>query len=126
MNSSHPPELKGFHTKNMIHALAVFMIPALAGGWAFYRQESFSAQDELQSALHWTFMGGVALFMLTILFKALVTVPRCSKCNCKMRQLETITITERALFNIRSETKWRVVECPLCHDRYRIPGLSQG
>lgn len=126
MSESYPPELKGYHTKTMIRAFMVIALPLGAWTWAYYRQEAFNAKDDLQSALHWIFMGGVGLFMLYILYAALAAVPKCAKCNCKMKQLETITITERALFNIKSQTKWRVVECPKCRDRYRIPGLSQG
>ena len=126
MIAQHPPELEGFHAKNMLHALFVFLIPAVAGGWAFYRQETFEANDNFQSVLEWVFMIGVGLFMLTILFKALVFLPRCPECRRKMVQLRTISIVDSEVFGMKSESKWRVVECPNCHEEYRIPGLSQG
>ena len=125
MAAEHPPELKGFHTRNMFHALLVFLIPAVAGGWAFYRQEAFDAKDDLQTALHWAFMVGVGLFMITILFKALVALPRCPKCHQKMKQLETVTIAEKTILNLKSSSRWRIVCCPDCDLQYRIPELSQ-
>jgi hypothetical protein len=121
---NHPPELKGFHTRNMMHALLVMLVPIAAWVWAFYRQEAFAAKDELQSALHWIFMIGVGAFMMTILIKALITVPKCPECQRKMRQLETINITEKTVLNFKSFSRWRIVECPHCNLRYRIPGLS--
>lgn len=122
----HPPELKGFHTRNMMHALLVIMVPVAAWIWGFYRQEVFAAKDDLQDALHWIFMIGVGAFMLTILAKALLTIPKCPKCQQKMRQLETIDITEKTILNLKSSSRWRIVECPHCNLRYRIPGLSTG
>ena len=124
MNSSYPPELKGFHLRNMMHAMIVFMIPAIAGGWSFYRQEVYSAEDTFQNVLLWSFMIGVGLFMLTILFKALVSLPRCSKCGCRMRNVRTVSITETQIFGFKDESSWRVVECPSCREEFRIPGLS--
>ena len=126
MTQDDPPELKGFHTRNMMHALFVFMIPLGAGLWGFYRQEAFAAKDDLQSALQWIFMIGVGAFMITILVKALITIPKCPECQRKMRQLATIDITEKTILNLKSSSRWRIVECPHCSLRYRIPGLSNG
>lgn len=120
----NPPELKGFHTRNMKHALLVMMIPIAAWLWAFYRQEAFAAEDELQSALSWVFMSGVGAFMITILIKALITIPKCPECLRKMQQLETIVITEKTVLNFKSSSRWRIVECPHCNLRFRIHGLS--
>lgn len=124
MKTEYPPELRGFHGRNMLHALLVVLIPLGAWGWAYYRQEAFAADDRLQSALHWVFMAGVGLFMVTILIKALVTVPKCPECARKMREIETITVVETTVFNLKSTSRWRIVECPVCGVRYRIPGLS--
>jgi hypothetical protein len=126
MATEYPPELKGFHTRNMLHVLLVFMIPATAGGWAFYRQEAFSANDDLQSTLSWIFMIGVGAFMVTILIKALIALPKCPKCCRKMKQLETIDITEKTVLSLKTTSRWRIVECSHCDLRYRIPGLSHG
>ena len=120
----HPPELKGFHTRNMMHALLVMIVPLAAWTVAFYRQETFAAEDDLQDALSWIFMIGVGAFMITILIKALITIPKCPECQRKMRQLETIDITEKIGLNFKSSSRWRIVECPHCNLRYRIPGLS--
>lgn len=120
----YPPELKGFHTKNMFHALVVFMIPVIAGGWAFYRQEQFDAKDSLQTTLFWICMIGVGFFMVTLLYKALVSLPKCPKCDAKMQQEETVTICEKNVFNLQSGSNWRIVHCSNCNCRYRIPGLS--
>lgn len=109
----------------MLHALLAFMIPAVAGGLAFYRQEALDAKDELQTTLNWIFMIGTGLFMITILFKALVSVPKCSKCHQKMKQLETVSISEKTILNFQWSSRWRIVQCPSCGLRYRIPGLSQ-
>ena len=125
MTPEYPPELKGFHAKNMLHALFVFMIPAIAGSWAFYRQEAFAADDNLQSALGWFFMGGVGAFMITILNKALVTLPKCPECSRKMKQEKAIDIPDKAVLGMQSSSKWRIVHCPHCDTRYRVPGLSQ-
>ena len=124
MASVYPPELKGFHTRNMLHALLVFTVPVVAGGWGFYRQETFAANDDLQSVLSWIFMGGVGAFMIMILIKALVTLPKCPKCNQKMQQLETIEIEQKQMLGCKESTRWRVVHCQCCDSRYRIPGLS--
>jgi hypothetical protein len=124
MNADHPPELKGFHTRNMLHALLVFLIPLSAWSLAYYRQEAFSADDQLQSALNAVFFVGVGLFMITILIKALVTLPKCPRCNCKMKEVETIRIVEKTIFNFKCGSSWRVVECSHCNSRFRIPGLN--
>lgn len=124
MKAEYPPELKGFHGRNMRHALLVVLIPLGAWGWAYYRQEAFAADDRLQSVLHGVFMAGVGLFMLTILIKALITVPKCPACGCRMREIETISMVETTVFNLKSTSRWRIVECPGCGVRYRIPGLS--
>lgn len=124
MTQDHPPELKGFHARNMMHAFFIFMIPATAGLWGLYRQETFAAKDDLQTALQWIFMTGVGAFMITILVKALITIPKCPGCQRKMQQLETINITEKTILNLKSYSCWRIVACPHCHLRYRIPGLS--
>lgn len=126
MNAEPPPELKGFHTKNMLHAFLVFLIPLGAWTWSYYRQETYSADDQLQSALTIVFLVGIGLFMLTILIKAIVSVPRCPECNRKMIGTETIDIAEKPVFKIKSTQSWRVVECPHCNTRFRIPGLSFG
>ncbi len=110
----------------MRHALAVFLVPSLAGAWAFYRQEAHGADDPLQSALCIAFVAGVVAFMGTVLFKALVSRPNCPHCDCRMEPLETIEITERTRMNLESSSCWRVVRCPSCDARYRVPGLSQG
>lgn len=110
----------------MMHVLYVSMIPLASWLWAFYRQEVFAAEDELQSALSWIFMIGVGAFMITILIKALITIPKCPKCREKMRQLATIDIVEKTVLNLKSSTRWRIVECPQCNLRYRIPRLSNG
>ena len=52
----HPPELKGFHTRNMMHVLLVMIVPLAAWIVAFYRQEAFAAKDDIQDALAWIFM----------------------------------------------------------------------
>ena len=124
MASEFPPELKGFHRKNMLHALFVFMVPAIAGGWSFYRQEAFAADDVLKSVLTWVFIGGVGAFMLTILFKASASLPQCPQCGRKMRNVRTIKITEKQILGFKENSVWRVVECPSCRDEFRIPGLS--
>jgi hypothetical protein len=118
-----PPELKGFHTRNMGHAVLVFMIPTLAGAWGLYRQEAHAADDDLQTALAWIFLLGVAAFMVTILIKALVSLPVCPNCHRKMKEIGKIEISSRVLF-LKSTSRWRVVDCPECKQRYRIPGLS--
>ena len=69
-------------------------------------------------------MIGVGVFMVTILINALITAPKCPDCNRKMRQLETIDVTEKTFLNIKSTSRWRIVHCPNCNLRYRIPGLS--
>jgi len=71
-------------------------------------------------------MVGVGLFMLTILIKALASLPRCPGCNRKMKETETIDITVTTVFNLKSSSRWRIVECPHCNTRFRIPGLSVG
>jgi hypothetical protein len=119
----HPPELKSFHARNMMQALLVLLVPVSAWIWAFYRQESFAAEDDLQTVLHWVFMIGVGAFMITILVKALITIPKCPECQRRMRQLETIRISEKTFLNLKSSSSWRIVECPQCNLRYRIPGL---
>ena len=131
MSAEHPPELKGFHNRNMLHMFIIFAIPASAGAWALYRQEASATDDELQSILGWVFMIGVGLFMLTILFKALISIPKCPKCGKKMKQLKTISITQKpnnlkktSMFNPESTTRWRIVDCASCNLRYRIHGLS--
>lgn len=121
----HPPELKGFHTRNMMHVLLVMIVPLAAWIVAFYRQEAFAAKDDIQDALAWIFMIGVGVFMITILIKALITIPKCPECQQKMRQLETIDITEKTVLNFKSSSRWRIVECPHCNLRYRIHGLSK-
>jgi hypothetical protein len=126
VTAEHPPELKGYHARTMLHAFVVALFPLGAWAWAYYRQETYSADDDLQSALHWVFMAGVGLLMVTFLFKALVSLPKCPKCHRKMQQRETIAISEKTFFNLRSKSQWRVVECPHCVLRYRIPGLSHG
>ena len=123
---NYPPELKGFHARNMMHVLFVFITPLTAGLWGLYRQEAFAANDDIQSVLSWIFMIGVGAFMITILFKALITLPKCPECQRKMRQLETIEITEKTILNLKSSSRWRIIECPHCNLRYRIPGLSNG
>ncbi len=120
----HPPELKGFHTRNMMHAMFVMIVPLAAGLVAFYRQEAFAAEDNIQDALAWIFMIGVGAFMVTILIKALITIPKCPECHRKMRQLETIDISEKSVLNFKTSSRWRIVECLHCNLRYRIPGLS--
>ena len=126
MKQEYPPELKGFHARSMMQAHFVFMIPLAAGLWGFYRQEAFAAKDDLQSTLQWIFLIGVGAFMITILIKALVTIPKCPECQRKMRQLETIEIKQTTILNLKSSTRWRIVACPHCNSRYRIPGLSGG
>ena len=121
----HPPELKGFHTRNMMHVLLVMIVPLAAWIVAFYRQEAFAAKDDIQDALAWIFMIGVGAFMITILVKALITIPKCPECQQKMRQLETIDITEKTVLNFKSSSRWRIVECPHCNLHYRIHGLSK-
>lgn len=108
----------------MAHALVVFMIPLSAGLWGLYRQEAFAAKDDLQSALQWIFMIGLGAFMITILIKALITTPKCPECQRMMRQIDTIDVTEKTVLNFKSTSSWRIVECPHCNLRYRIPGLS--
>ena len=76
--------------------------------------------------LHWVFFVGVGLFMVTILIKAVVSLPKCPQCNHKMKETGTIDITEKSIFNLRSSSRWRIVECPHCSCRFRIPGLSIG
>ena len=126
MNPATPPELKGFHARTMFHALLVLLIPLSAWAWGYHRQEVYSADDELQTALGWIFMVGVGLFMMTLLFKALVSRPKCPDCKRKMVELETIDIAEKPILGIKSSSRWRIVECPCCKSRYRIPGLSMG
>ena len=110
----------------MLHAFLVVLVPMTAWFWAHYRQETFAADDSLQSALHVVFLVGVGLFVLTILIKALVAVPRCPKCNQVMREIETVDITEKSVFNLKTSSRWRIVECPGCNCRFRVPGLSFG
>lgn len=124
MNASYPPELKGFHLYNMRSAVMVFMIPVISGAWAFYRQETYGVQDKLQTVLHWCFMVGVGLFMITILWKALISLPRCKKCGRKMRDICTISIIECGILGMQEKSQWRVVACPSCREEFRIPGLS--
>ena len=124
MAHEYPPELKSFHARTFLHIIPVFMIPVIAGAWAFYRQESYSADDDLQTALSWVFMLGIAAFMITILYRALVALPKCPTCHRKMTQLQTVNITERTVFNLKSSSRWRIVECRECNNQYRIPGLS--
>ncbi|MDB4554198.1 hypothetical protein N9Z94_00245 [Akkermansiaceae bacterium] len=81
----------------MKHSLLVMVIPGVAWAWSYYRQENFGAKDHLQEILSWVFMGGIGLFMLTILYKALVSRPKCPTCQRKMREVETITISEKQL-----------------------------
>lgn len=107
-----------------MHVMSVSLIPAVAGSCALYRQEAYAAEDTLQTVLVWSFMVGVGLFMLTILFKALVSLPRCSECGCRMKNISTISISESQIFGFKDETIWRVVECSSCRKQYRIPGLS--
>jgi hypothetical protein len=126
MNAEPPPELKGFHTKTMLHAFLVFLIPLGAWMWGYHRQEAYSADDRLQSALNLVFLVGVGLFMLTILIKATVSLPACPECHRKMKEIETISIAEKPIFRIKSSQRWRIVECPHCKIRFRIPGLSIG
>ncbi len=124
MAHEYPPELKSFHARTFLHIIPVFMIPVIAGAWAFYRQESYSADDDLQTALSWVFMLGIAAFMITILYRALVALPKCPTCHRKMTQLQTVNITERTVFNLKSSSRWRIVECRECNNQYRIPSLS--
>lgn len=122
----HPPELKGFHKRNMKHVLLVTIVPVAAGILGFYRQEVYSAKDALQDVLSWIFMIGVGVFVITILIKAIITIPKCPKCQRKMRQLETIDITDETFLSFKTSSRWRIVECPHCNQRFRIPGLSNG
>jgi len=93
MTQEHPPELKGFHARNMRQAVLVWLIPAAAGIWAFYRQEAFAAKDALQSALTVVFLVGITAFMVTILIKALLTLPKCPECSRTMTEGETLKIS---------------------------------
>ena len=125
MAQEYPPELKSIHARNMVHILLVFAIPTIAGLWAFYRQEAYSAKDYLQSALTWVFLLGLGSFMITIVYKGLFALPNCPTCHRKMKNIKTIKMTERTIFNLKSTSRWRIVECPHCDKQYRIPGLSQ-
>ena len=111
--------------RNIMHVLLVMIVPLASWIVAFYRQEAFAAKDDIQDALAWIFMIGVGAFMITILIKALITIPKCPECQRKMRQLETIDITEKTVLNFKSSSRWRIVECPHCNLRYRIHGLSK-
>lgn len=122
----HPPELKTFQKRAMMQALLLMIVPLSAWCVAFYRQEAFAAKDGLQDVLGWIFIMGVVSFMIFILVKALVLIPKCPECRRKMRELETIDITKRTVLNFKISSRWRIVECPHCNLRYRIPGLSNG
>lgn len=126
MNPTIPPELKGFHVRNMFHAFLVILIPLGAWAWSYHRQEAHAADDQLQSVLHWIFFAGFGLFMLTILFKAAVSLPKCPDCKRKMVEKETMDMAQKPILGIKSSSRWRIVACPCCGSRYRIPGLSIG
>lgn len=123
MKGDYPPELKGYHATTMLHAFLVAIISLSAWAWGFYRQEVYSAADELQTVLQWMFVGGLGLMVVTFLYKALMSLPSCPKCHRRMKQLETISITSRTVFNLRHTSKWRIVGCSYCDLRFRIPGL---
>jgi uncharacterized protein with PIN domain len=76
--------------------------------------------------LHWIFLIGVGAFMATILIKALVSLPQCPECRRTMREISTIEIADKPVLKIKSSSTWRIVECPHCRTRFRIPGLSIG
>ena len=121
-----PPELEGFHRRNMVHAALVFAIPMGAGVWASFREQASGANDPLQRVLEWTFIGGAVLFVATILYKALASLPKCPDCSRKMEQLRTIRIPDRPDLDCKTESRWRVVACPVCRREFRVPGLSRG
>lgn len=108
----------------MLHACFVMIIPFGAWAWSYYRHETYSADDQLQSVLRWVFYLGIAAFILTIIIKALVSKPKCPDCDLKMKELETIEIEHKLPFKFKEKTRWRIVHCDKCGSRYRIPGLS--
>jgi len=117
MNQEHPPELKGFNRRTGIQVLLVFMIPAIAGGLAFYRQEAFSANDDTQRHLMMVVWIGIPAFMLMILYKGLMARPTCPDCGAEMKEKETFYI---------DDASWRIVCCTKCNMCCRIHGLTSG
>ena len=107
-----PPELKGFHARNMLQAVGIMAIPLAAWGIGYYRQEHLGVKDELQETLQWVFMLGVGAFMLAIVYKALASVPKCPHCSTRMGNTDTIVV---------GKTRWRVVKCPQCGSTFRVP-----
>ncbi len=119
-----PPELKGFHNRNMLHAFLTFLVPIIAGSWAYYRQEAYLASDALQNCLAVVFIIGAVWFVLTILYNALVATPKCPHCHRRMKQTETINLTKKAALNLQATTPWQIVECHHCDLHYRVPSLK--
>lgn len=117
MNQEHPPELKSFNRRTGIQALLVFTIPATAGSLAFYRQEAFSADDDIQRYLMMVVWLGIPAFMLMILYRTLMARPVCPDCGAKMKEEETIDI---------DGASWRIVHCAKCKTCYRVHGLTAG
>ena len=126
MNEEPPPELKSFHAHSMFRAFLIALIPVSAWSWACYRQKANSSSDELQWILGGIFMGGVGLLIITMLSRATFSLPRCPKCQRRMKEAGTINITKKTILNFRTKTRWRIVECSDCNERHRIPGLSYG
>lgn len=119
-----PPELTGFHARNMRHIAVLFGIVITIGGSAMYRQETMAAEDELQTALVTFCVCGIGAFMIAVLYKALCAKPECPACRIKMPTVETITLRQPAAFGTKCDRVWRVVCCPRCGGRHRVPGLS--
>ena len=125
MASIHPPELTCYSKKQMRRALFVAIIPAIAGAWALYRQEMGTKNDVLQSALTWAFCLGIAFFLFTMIYQSMFALPKCPTCHGKMKKVDTISITKRTQSNKKTTSRWRIVHCLRCNERYRIPGFTE-
>jgi hypothetical protein len=125
MASIHPPELKCVSKKQMRIAWFVAMIPAIAGILALFRQEMGTTEDFLQTALAWIFGLGIALFLFTIVYQIMFALPKCPTCQQKMNKVDTISITERTQGNKKTTSRWRIVHCLRCNERYRIQGFTE-
>ncbi|MGC6424864.1 MAG: hypothetical protein ACON4O_07755 [Lentimonas sp.] len=124
MKEDYPPEFQGFHAKNFFHVGIIVFFTFSVGGIGFYRQEKYSAKDDIQTTLIALFILGLLTFMGAVLYKALISIPSCPKCNRKMKEIETVTIVGEPVFGVKPKRNWRIIECRNCQEKHRIPGLS--
>jgi hypothetical protein len=105
MNPTEIPEFERFHAKSMLYCIGVFILTCIA----------LLAFNKFVPNNLWIVPVGSGALILTILYRALVALPRCKSCRTKMRYSQTIQI---------DQSSWKVIECPKCKSAFRIPALS--